>query len=111
MVQEGIFFPLLHARRPTDDNDGRFFGKCLRSSVGYFEPADAIGDADGPKTAHASVGIGGESGALLVTSIDNVEFAFGEQVVKTEDVIAWQPKDMAHPMGVKALYEVLPYGK
>src|SRR5437879_1169752 len=58
------------SRRASDDDDGRLLGKGLRRGVGDFQSPDAISDAHGAQTADARVSIRGETGALLVTSVD-----------------------------------------
>ena len=95
VMEERILFPLAHARRAADDDDGRFFRVGLGGGVGDLQPAHAISHADHAQAADARIGIGGEAGALFIASGDDLQRAFLQGVVETQHVIARNAKDMA----------------
>src|SRR4051812_38591758 len=110
-MEQRIFFALLHSGRAADNDDRGFFGESFSGCVGDFETADAISDADSAKTANARVGIGGKTSALFIAGVDGSEFAFGEEVVKAENVIAGDAEDVANAMSVELVDEILADGR
>ncbi len=110
VVQQGILLTLFHPRRAADDDHGRLLGKGLGGGIGELQSAYAVRDADGAQAAYTGVGIGGETGALLVASVDEAQFAPGKLVVESKHVIARDAKHMAHPMRVEPLDEVIANG-
>src|SRR4051794_20098074 len=105
-MQQRVFITFLHARRATDDDHWRFFGERFRGRVRHLQSAHAIRYANRAQAAHTGVSVSREPGTLLVACVDRLEFAFGELIVKPKHVVAWNAKDMADSVGVKALDEV-----
>src|SRR5258708_2821705 len=103
VMEQRIFFALLHSRRATNHHNRRLFGERFGGGVGHFQAANAIRDADRAQPAHTRVGIGGEARALLVAGIDDADFAFGKQVVKREHIVAWYPEYVTNAVRVEAL--------
>ena len=103
VMQQRIFFALLHSRRAADNDDRRFLGECFRGGVCHFQPADAISDADSAEAAYAGVSIRGETGALFVAGVHNAQRTPDKQIVKSEDVIAGHAEDVADAVGVEPL--------
>jgi hypothetical protein len=76
MMEQWVFFALLHSGGAADNDDRRFFGESFRRGVCDLEAPNAVSDAHGSETANPCIGIGGEAGALFVASIDDAQFAF-----------------------------------
>src|ERR1041385_7497426 len=110
-MEERIFFAFFHARRPADDDDGRFFGKSLGGRVGDLQTTDAISDTDCAKATDAGISIGGETRALLVACVNKLEFALRKLVVETKNVIAGNAEDVSHAVSVQALNEIFANGR
>jgi hypothetical protein len=111
VVEKRIFLALFHPGRAANDNYGGFFSKSFSRSVGDFQTAYAIGNADRAKTTDSGVGIGRKPGALLIARVNQLEFAFRKLVVESEDVIPRNAKDVAHTVSVEALDEVFADGR
>src|SRR6266704_1215415 len=109
-MEQWVFFALLYSGRAADDHDGRFFGESFGGGVRDLEATDAISDAYYPKSTNPRIRIRSEPGTLLVASVDDAQFAFRQQIVKTENVIARNAKDMADAMSVELVDEILADG-
>jgi hypothetical protein len=110
-MQQWIFFTLLHSRSAANDDDGGFFREGFRRGVGDLEAADTVGDANRSESAHTRIGISGEAGALFIAGIDDAQLAFRKLIVKSEDVIAWNPEYVPHTVSVESVDEVGPNGR
>ena len=95
VVEQGIALALIHPRRAADDHDRRFFRKRPGDRVHHFQPAHAIRHAHRAQPADARIGIRREARALFVACRDRLERALPELLVKAEDVIARDAKDVA----------------
>src|SRR2546423_14610269 len=104
-MEQRILFALLHSGRAADNDDRGFFGESFGGRVGDFETTAAISDAHSAETANARVGIGGETSALFIASVNGGEFAFGEEVVKAENVIAGDAEECGNPARLKVVNE------
>src|SRR5712664_428429 len=109
-MEQWVFFPLLYSGRAADNDDRRLFGESFGSGVRDLEAADTIGNAHDPETPNPRIRIGSKAGALFVASIDDAQFAFRQQIVKAENIIARYAKDMADAMSVELVDEVLADG-
>ena len=63
-----------------------------------------------PKAAHPGISVGGEAGALFVAGIDEPQFAVRQLLIKTQNVVAGNPENVAHTVHVKPVDEVLANG-
>jgi hypothetical protein len=77
----------------------------------YLEAAHAIGYADDAETPHSGISVGGESGALFVTGIDDAHFALFKERVKSERVIAGYAEDMTHAQSLKPADQIIANGE
>jgi hypothetical protein len=106
VVEQRVLLAFFHARGAADDHHRGFLGKGLGGGVRDFQPADAIGDADGAQPTHARVGVGGKPGALLIAGVDELQLAPGQGIVKPEHVVARDAEHMAHAVRVELVNEI-----
>src|SRR5258708_6966525 len=111
VVEQRVLFALLHAGSATYYHDGRFFGKGLGGRVGDLEAADTVSNTNCAKSADSRVCVGGKSGALLVAGVNDAQLALGEQIVKSQDIVAGNAEDVADAVRVESSDKVLANGE
>src|SRR5262245_36452825 len=105
-MQKRVFFALSQPWSAADNQDGRFFGKRFRGRVGELETAHTVRDAHSPEPANARIGVGRKTRPLLITRVDQRKLTSDKLIVKAEDIIPWNSKNMLYAQIAKALDEI-----
>ena len=106
VVKQRVLFAFFHPRRAADDDHRRLFSEGFGGGIGHLQTTNAVGDANGSQAPDTGISISGKAGTLFIAGVDDAQFAFREQIVETQHIVAGNPKDVAHALPVKPLDEV-----